>query len=59
MFHRGPYKRVRDNGIDCEVNHPIYGWIPTTLDEKDRLTSAMWHEINSSGVDIEEYVNEI
>lgn len=56
MLHKGPYVRVRNNGIDCQVNHPIYGWIPTTLDENDVLTSVLWNEVNSSGVNIEDYV---
>jgi hypothetical protein len=26
-----------DNGwIDCEINHPVYGWIPFTCDPDDK-----------------------
>ena len=29
-------KYTNDNGwIDCEINHPSYGWIPYTLDPSD------------------------
>ena len=29
-------KYINDNGwIDCEINHPSYGWIPYTLDPSD------------------------
>lgn len=29
-------KYINDNGwIDCEIEHPIYGWIPYTLDPAD------------------------
>lgn len=29
-------KYIDDNGrIDCEIEHPVYGWIPYTLDPND------------------------
>jgi hypothetical protein len=26
---------IDDTRIDCEINHPVYGWIPYTLDPND------------------------
>lgn len=35
MNYRSP-KFCRDNiRIDCEIEHPIYGWIPFTCDPRD------------------------
>lgn len=28
-------KKIWDNLIDCEINHPTYGWIPFTADPAD------------------------
>ena len=28
-------KRIGSNRIDCEINHPIYGWNPFTCDPAD------------------------
>ena len=28
--------------IDCEINHPIYGWIPTTSSANDAETAALF-----------------
>lgn len=28
-------KRISGNRIDCEIDHPIYGWIPFTCDPTD------------------------
>lgn len=28
-------KRIADGRIDCEINHPEYGWIPFTADASD------------------------
>lgn len=28
-------KRNENNSIDCEINHPIYGWVPFTCDPRD------------------------
>lgn len=28
-------KRIGNNRIDCEIDHPIYGWIPFTCDATD------------------------
>lgn len=36
MEHRNA-KQINELGwIDCEINHPVYGWIPYTLDPNDR-----------------------
>jgi len=58
MEHRGPYQRVRDNGIDCEVLHPLWGWIPITLDSFDPPTADLWQEVENSGVTILLYEGE-
>jgi hypothetical protein len=28
-------KRISNNRIDCEIDHPFYGWIPFTCDPMD------------------------
>ena len=28
-------QRTRNAAIDCEINHPVYGWIPFTCDSED------------------------
>lgn len=28
-------KRISNNHIDCEIDHPVYGWIPFTCDLTD------------------------
>ena len=28
-------KRINGGWIDCEINHPVYGWIPFTCDPND------------------------
>ena len=33
--HRGPYRFTESGCIDCEINHPIFGWLPFTADEND------------------------
>ncbi|MFM9269981.1 hypothetical protein ACJ7V3_06930 [Halomonas elongata] len=32
---------LNDGGIDCEINHPELGWIPTTLREDDPDTAEL------------------
>ena len=27
--------KLDDDRIDCEINHPVYGWIPFTADAND------------------------
>lgn len=34
---------LRNGDIDCEINHPEYGWIPITLSENDNA-NRHWHE---------------
>lgn len=46
------FKNARYNslgGIDCEINHPAYGWIPYTLGEDDEDL------LKSIGNNIQEY----
>lgn len=32
---------IANGGIDCEINHPVYGWIPYTADiDSDVLAAA-------------------
>jgi hypothetical protein len=34
MNHRNA-KYISKTNIDCEIEHPVYGWIPYSLDPKD------------------------
>lgn len=34
MEYRNP-TYTRTGLIDCEINHPVYGWIPFTVDPED------------------------
>lgn len=34
MEYRNP-RRTSGAAIDCEINHPVYGWIPFTADPSD------------------------
>lgn len=34
--------------IDCEVEHPEYGWIPTTLSPDDEGTSSLYNTIKAA-----------
>jgi len=45
----------RHGTIDCEINHPVYGWIPTTLQPDDAETSALYEEVLAAG-NIDAYV---
>lgn len=36
-------------GIDCEVEHPRYGWIPISLAPFDRATAGLFEEIHAAG----------
>lgn len=31
--------------IDCEINHPVHGWIPTSLNNSDPVTTALYQRI--------------
>lgn len=35
-------KYNRRGTIDCEINHPVYGWLPTTLSPDDPETAEMY-----------------
>jgi hypothetical protein len=33
--YRGPFVRTSQGAIDCEINHPHYGWVPFTASPDD------------------------
>jgi len=33
-------KHISDGRIDCEIEHPVHGWIPYTLDPADTDTTV-------------------
>lgn len=50
------YRNAKYNsagGVDCEINHPVYGWIPTTLSSDDALTSDLLAKVMSEIVPLE------
>lgn len=49
-------ERLTDGRIDCEVNHPVLGWLPTTVSPDDAETAALFAEIEASGDDIPDAV---
>lgn len=44
MEYRGAYFNEY-GGIEAEVDHPEYGWIPTTLVEDDASTKELFHKV--------------
>lgn len=53
------YRNVKYNRhgtIDCEVNHPVFGWNPTTVRPDDADTAALYDQIFSDGAVIAPYV---
>ena len=36
---------LNDGGIDCEINHPAHGWIPTTLRADDPDTADLFEQV--------------
>ena len=51
MNYRNP--RFTDDGrIDCEIEHPVYGWIPFTASESD--VEPMGREVFNSAKDTAE-----
>lgn len=36
-------------GIDCEINHPVFGWIPSTLSEDDAETAGLFAQVLAAG----------
>ena len=47
-------KYNKNNGIDCEIEHPIHGWIPTTLRIDDAETSELFNIVSLG--DVAEYI---
>jgi hypothetical protein len=37
--------------IDCEIEHPEFGWIPTTLSPDDPPTAALFATVQAGQVD--------
>lgn len=35
--------------IDCEINHPVYGWIPTTASPTDGPTKELHEQMIAAG----------
>jgi hypothetical protein len=42
---------ARDGGIDCDIEHPVYGWIPftATKDDVESFGRALFAELEASG----------
>jgi hypothetical protein len=42
---------ARDGGIDCDIEHPAYGWIPFTAkkDDGESFGRALFAELEASG----------
>ena len=46
------YKNAKQNEngtIDCDIEHPVYGWIPATLSPDDEETAELYEEVSTSG----------
>jgi hypothetical protein len=46
------YKNAKYNKygtIDCDINHPEFGWIPTTLSPEDPATVELFNEVLTNG----------
>lgn len=52
MEYRNPSYTV-DGHIDCEINHPVYGWIPFTAspDDPEQLGRDIFEEASQGDVD--------
>ncbi len=50
----------RHGSIDCEIDHPVYGWIPFTasIDDPDPSAHPIYAGIMESKVPIAPYVPE-
>ena len=48
-------KQHENGSIDCEIEHPVHGWIPTTLDINDAETAELFGLVNASGT-VAEYI---
>lgn len=40
--------RLPDGRIDCEVNHPVYGWIPFTADSADPAAADIFAALDAT-----------
>lgn len=42
---------TRHGGIDCDIEHPVYGWIPFTAkkDDVESFGVALFAELEASG----------
>jgi len=40
---------TKDGMIDCEINHPEFGWISTTTSESDPDTTDLFAQIKATG----------
>lgn len=47
IYEYNSERKLADGSIDCMINHPDFGWIPTTLRDSDPETSDMYEIINS------------
>ena len=47
-------ERLPDGRIDCKINHPVHGWIPTTADADDPDTHRLHAAILASGESLPE-----
>ena len=47
-------ERLPDGRIDCKINHPVHGWIPTTADADDPDTRKLHAAILASGESLPE-----
>lgn len=45
------------NGVDCDINHHVFGWIPTTARPTDEATKDIY-EIVSKWLDDNEPVDQ-
>lgn len=48
-------KYTESGAIDCEIEHPDYGWIPTTLSADDDETAELFATV-VNGNNVEDYV---
>ncbi len=46
---------TKNGAIDCEINHPKFGWIPFTAVKGDSKTDDFFTEMEASG-NVSEYV---
>lgn len=59
MEYRNATRTARTDVIDCEINHPKFGWIPYTLDPSDTdqtVDNAALLAAMQSNTDVADYV---